>query len=127
MKPLSFLTLPVILFWLLLPPGVCVCKLVTFYASAVCPAVAHVIPANETADFGGKDEHAPWCPAHKMVYFWSTITLLALTLSLLAVVRGSAPAGRAAHDSLIPTRVRPPNTFPSPDIPRHLLLVTLMV
>jgi hypothetical protein len=117
---LRSLSLPVIVFWLLLPPGICVCKLTTFYASVFSSISAASMPLTELAD---DDDHAGWCPVHKIVYLWTAAAILSVILLLVIVDLWRLTP------FLTPFRCAT-RVFRSPlpaDIPRHHSLLNLLI
>src|SRR5262245_20649117 len=67
---LRFAYLPII-FWLLLPPGICLCKYSRLYPFICGRLIGIQVVLPSEPDTGREEDerdHAPWCPCHKMVY-----------------------------------------------------------
>jgi hypothetical protein len=58
------LSLPAIV-WLLLPPGICICRL---SQPLLLPAAAATADAGTPAPGDDDGDHMPWCTARKMTY-----------------------------------------------------------
>ncbi len=59
----KLLLFPVAL-WLLLPPGICVCR----GFGNLLPVLGSEAAPSDDAPICEDSEHAPWCPVHKMTY-----------------------------------------------------------
>jgi hypothetical protein len=101
-----------IIFWLLLPPGICLCKY-----SCLAPFVLGRLTGIQTVlpsepDTGREEDdwdHAPWCPRNKMVYAHlalsptpSTSAPLPLTLDPTDLASGDVGAAVAAETVVLP-------------------------
>jgi hypothetical protein len=67
---LRFAYLPIV-FWLLLPPGICLCKYSRLYPFLLerLTGIQTVLPSEpDTGREEDDRDHAPWCPRNKMVY-----------------------------------------------------------
>lgn len=103
----KFLLIPLTM-WLLLPPGICVCR----GFGNLLPILATESLPSDDLPLCEDSEHAPWCPIHKMTYLsdsnsaidsdlasaWIE-TLSAIVAPILPHERGDAFPARAAYSA----------------------------
>jgi hypothetical protein len=94
---LRFAYLP-IFFWLLLPPGICLCKYSRLYPFLLSrfTGLQTVLPGEpDTGREEDDRDHAPWCPRNKMIYAHlspGTLQLASASIPLMLDPTDLAPA-----------------------------------